>query len=94
MKIDQQQDIHNNERREMIEKNESFADKIAQLERLKITLDNQIESSRNLVAQKDKINNEQKEEFELERIELTEKYSELKGKLDQREDELNHKNIN
>ena len=78
----------------MIEKNESFADKIAQLERLKITLDNQIESSRNLVAQKDKINNEQKEEFELERIELTEKFSELKGKLDQREDELNHKNIN
>ena len=30
----------------------------------------------------------------MERIEITEKYNELKGKLDQREDELNHKNIN
>lgn len=64
------------------------------LERQKITLDNQIESQRNLVAQKEKILNESKEEFEMERIELTEKYSELKGRLDQREDELNHKNIN
>ena len=35
---------HNNERRELIEKNEIGAQKVAELERVKITLENQIES--------------------------------------------------
>jgi len=39
-----QQESHNMERRELIEKNELMVDKIAQLERTKITLENQIES--------------------------------------------------
>ena len=30
----------------------------------------------------------------MERIELAEKYNEVRGKLENREDELNHKNIN
>ena len=46
------------------------------------------------MAQKEKYTNELKEEFELERIEITEKLNDLKGKLEGREDELNHKNIN
>jgi len=37
---------------------------------------------------------EQKEEYELERIEIQEKYNEIRGKLESKEDELNHKNIN
>ena len=49
MKLDQQYEAHNTERRELIEKNESSAEKVAQLEREKITLENQIESQRNLV---------------------------------------------
>jgi hypothetical protein len=40
---------HANERRELIEKNELTVDKIAKLERQKITLENQIESQRNMV---------------------------------------------
>ena len=94
MKLDQQMEAHNNERRELIEKNELGAGKIAELEREKITLENQIESQKNLVSQKDKILNEQREEFELEKIELSERYNDIKQKLDNREDELNHKNIN
>lgn len=47
-----------------------------------------------MVLQKEKILNEQKEEYEMERLEISEKYNELKGKLDTKEDELNHKNIN
>lgn len=92
--MDQQYEAHNSERRELIEKNELSATKIAALEREKITLENQIESSRLLVSQKEKVLNEHKEEYELDKIEITEKYNEVKGKLEQREDELNHKNIN
>ena len=44
MKLDQMQETHGLERREMIEKNETFGKKIATLERSKITLENQIES--------------------------------------------------
>ncbi len=40
---------HANERRELIEKNELSVDKVADLERQKITLENQIESSRNMI---------------------------------------------
>ena len=47
-----------------------------------------------MVLQKEKILNEQKEEYEMERLEISEKYNELKGKLDTKEDELNHKTIN
>ena len=90
----QQFETHNTERRELIEKNEMVAEKLASLERTKITLENQIESQRNLVIQKEKVNNELKEEYEMEKIEITEKYNEIKHRLDQREDELNHKNIN
>ena len=43
-KMDQQYEAHNQERRELIEKNETSATKIAQLEREKITLENQVES--------------------------------------------------
>ena len=82
MKIDQQYEAHNGERRELIEKNEHGAEKQAQLEREKITLENQIESQRNLVMQKEKNINETKEEYELERIEILERNNELKGKLD------------
>ena len=78
MKMDQMQESHGNERRELIEKNETGAEKIANLERQKITLENQIESQRNLVIQKEKIVNEQKEEYEMEKLEITEKYNELK----------------
>ena len=59
-------DAHNNERRELIEKNELGVDKIANLERQKITLENQIESQKNLVAAKEKKLNEQKEEYEMQ----------------------------
>ena len=38
--------------------------------------------------------NEQREEYELEKIEISERYNDVKSKLDTREDELNHKNIN
>ena len=48
------------------------------MERQKITLENQIESQRNLVIQKEKILNEQKEEYEMEKLDVTEKYNELK----------------
>ena len=85
---------HNNERRELIEKNELGVDKIANLERQKITLENQIESQKNVVAAKEKKLNEQKEEYEMQHLELNEKYNEMKGKLESKEDELNHKNIN
>ena len=37
---------------------------------------------------------ESKQEFENEKFELTTKYAELKQRLEQKEDELNHKNIN
>ena len=37
---------------------------------------------------------EQKEEYEMDRLEITEKLNELKHKLEGREDELNYKNIN
>jgi len=47
-----------------------------------------------LIAQKEKILNEQKEEYELEKVELAEKYNDVRGKLESREDELNHKNMN
>lgn len=94
MKLDQQMEQHANERRELIEKNELTVDKIAKLERQKITLENQIESQRNMVQQKEKILNETKEEYEMERIEITEKYNELRSKLEGKEDELNYKNIN
>ena len=94
LKINQQLEVHNNERRELIEKNESMVDKIAQLERQKITLENQIESQRNMITSKEKKLEEQKEEFEMERIEIQEKYNEIRGKLEGKEDELNHKNIN
>ena len=47
-----------------------------------------------MIAQKEKILNEQKEEYELEKVELAEKYNDVRGKLESREDELNHKNMN
>ena len=47
-----------------------------------------------MIAQKEKILAETKEEFEMERLELGEKYNDVRGKLEQREDELNHKNMN
>ena len=37
---------------------------------------------------------ESKQEFENEKFELTTKYAELKQRLEEKEDELNHKNIN
>jgi len=46
------------------------------------------------LGSKEKKLEEQKEEYELERIEIQEKYNEIKGKLESKEDELNHKNIN
>ena len=46
------------------------------------------------MGSKEKKLEEQKEEYELERIEIQEKYNEIKGKLESKEDELNHKNIN
>lgn len=44
--------------------------KLAQLEREKITLENQIETSRNLVIQKEKVLNEVREEYEMDKIEI------------------------
>ena len=46
------------------------------------------------MAQKEKVLNDHRQEHEMERLELIEKYNEVKGKLEGREDELNHKNIN
>ena len=40
VKLDQMQEAHGVERRELIEKNETFGEKIATLERSKITLEN------------------------------------------------------
>ena len=40
LKLNQMSESHNNERRELIEKNELGVDKIANLERQKITLEN------------------------------------------------------
>jgi len=94
LKLQQQYDAHNVERREIIEKNELLIEKVANLERSKITLENQVESHRNSVAAKEKQLNELKQEYELDRIEISEKLNELKGKLEQKEDELNYKNIN
>ena len=47
-----------------------------------------------MLAAKEKKLEEQKEEFELQSIEIQEKYSEVRSKLEAKEDELNHKNIN
>ena len=47
-----------------------------------------------MITSKEKKLEEQKEEFEMERIEIQEKYNEIRGKLEGKEDELNHKNIN
>lgn len=47
-----------------------------------------------MVGVKEKKLNEQKEEYEMQHLELSEKYNEMRGKLESKEDELNHKNIN
>jgi len=47
-----------------------------------------------MVGVKEKKLNEQKEEYEMQQLELSEKYNEMRGKLESKEDELNHKNIN
>ena len=47
-----------------------------------------------MITSKEKKLEELKEEFEMERIEIQEKYNEIRGKLEGKEDELNHKNIN
>ena len=93
LKLDQQYEAHNQERKELTEKGEAASGKIAHLERVKITLENQIESQKNSLASKEKHLNEMKEEFEGGRMQLSQKYNELKEKYDTKEDELNGKNI-
>ena len=46
------------------------------------------------ISQKEKLAAEVKEEFENEKFEISAKYAELKKRLEEKEDELNHKNIN
>ena len=93
LKLDQQYEQHNLERKELTEKNEGASARIAQLERVKITLENTIESQKNSLGQKEKYLAELKDEYEGERALLTEKYNELKEKCDGKEDDLNSKNI-
>ena len=93
-KLDQQYALHDQERRHLNEKAEGAASKITQLERSKITLENQIDSFKLQIASKDKQASEIKEEYETERGELMAKYGDLKKKFEEKEDELNHKNIN
>ena len=92
-KLDQQYEAHNAERKELTDKHEAATGKIAHLERVKITLENQIESQKNSLGQKEKQLNELKEEFDGGRTQLTVKYNELKERYDAKEDELNGKNI-
>ena len=77
-----------------MEKNENASGKIAQLERVKITLENQLESQKNYITQKDKALGDLKEEYDSEKEIWTQKYNELKEKYDSKEDDLNSKSIN
>jgi len=47
-----------------------------------------------MIQSKEKKLNEAKEEYEMERMELLNKCNDIKSKLESKEDELNHKNIN
>lgn len=69
LKLDQQYEQQNAERKELTDKLESSSTKIANLEREKITLDNQIESLRGTIAQREKSLVEQREESEMEKME-------------------------
>ena len=92
-KLDQQYALHDQERRHLADKAESTAAKITQLERAKITLENQIDSLKLQIASKDKLANETKEEAEAERAETGAKYADLKRRFEEKEDDLNQKNI-
>ena len=92
-KLDQQYALHDQERRHLTDKAESTAAKITQLERAKITLENQIDSLKLQIASKDKLANETKEEAEAERAETGAKYADLKRRFEEKEDDLNQKNI-
>lgn len=86
--------MHNAERKELVEKSEVASNKIAALERAKITNENQIESLKSQCASKEKSLMEIRDEFDAERGDLGTKYAELKTKFEQKEDDLNHKTIN
>ena len=94
LKLDQQYAMHDQERKALNEKAENAANKITQLERSRITLENQVDSLKLQISQKEKLAAEVKEEFENEKFEISAKYAELKKRLEEKEDELNHKNIN
>ena len=66
---------------------------ISNLERAKITLENQNESLKTQMSAKEKMTNEMKEEYENEKLEQQEKFDDVKHKLETKEDELNSKNI-
>lgn len=88
-KFDQQYAFHDQERKQLNDKVEGSASKITQLERAKITLENQIDSLKLQIASKEKLANETKEEYENERADLADRYTELKKRFEEKEDELN-----